>query len=100
MRLPGRIEIVPGPTGWGVWVNDTRAGYVEYICDACGRTEKEPLVSIYQINTMCTCGLNQQPSFVTQMRRSRSWKHPAWVEFDEVWYWADKGVPTISEDAA
>ena len=91
MRYPGIIEIVPGPNGWGVYMTDIQAGYILYQCPGCGRIEKHAMVSIYVPNTTCGCN---SPTCVYMMNIIGSWKHPNWVEFDEQWYWADKGVIT------
>ena len=91
MNLPPIIPIVDGPMGWGVSAMDTRAGYILYQCPGCGRTMKRAMVSIYQINTTCTCNF---PTCVYMMNIVGSWKHPNWIEFDERTYWEEKGLIT------
>lgn len=92
MNWPSYITIVEGSGGYGISpVNNSRAGYVLYQCPGCGTTERQPLVSTYQINTTCKCSF---PTCVYMMNVVGSWKHPNWIEFDERSYWEDKGMIT------
>ena len=43
--------------GWALRV-------ITYICPDCGRTVNQPVLSVYQVNTICNC---QYPHHVTQM---------------------------------
>jgi hypothetical protein len=39
---------------------------IVYICPLCASTRKQPVISCYQINTICSCNL---PYSVTQMTK-------------------------------